>query len=136
MDIEEVAEKHPEKISRMVVDYLRGLQLRDGRKLISKLEVPTDLVDRLGDIACKLYDVFKKWDAGTAEINPIILTKDGRIVAADCRITLDDNSVFRHPEFEIELPRDMARPPTELEKIAWKIEERDYDTGDANPAPA
>jgi len=126
VDIEEVAEKHPKKISRVDIDYLRGLQLSDARKLISKLEVPTELVNEISDIACKLYDVFKKWDANTAEINPLILTKDGRTVAGDCRITLDDNSVFRHPEFEIELPRDIVRPPTELEKIAWKIEERDY----------
>lgn len=126
VDIEEVAETLPERISRMDIDYLRGLQLLDGRKLVSKLEVPTNLIDQLSDIACKLYDVFKRWDANTAEINPLILTRDGRIVAGDCRITLDDNSVFRHPEFEIELPRDMVRPPTELERIAWKIEENDY----------
>ena len=126
VDIEELAERFPEKISRMDIDYLRGLQLPDGRKLISKLEVPTNLIDQLSDIACKLYDVFKKWDATTVEINPLILTKDGRIVTADCRITLDDNSVFRHPEFKIELPRDMIMSPTELERIAWKIEERDY----------
>jgi len=88
--------------------------------------VPTNLIDELSDIACKAYEVFKKWDANTVEINPLVLTKDGRIVAADCRITLDDNSVFRHPEFKIELPRDMTRAPTELEEIAWKIEENDY----------
>lgn len=126
VDVEEVAESHPEKISSIDIDYLRGLQHPDARKLISKLEVPTNLIDELSDIACKLYDVFKRWDANTAEINPLILTMDGRAVAGDCRITLDDNSVFRHPEFEIELPRDMVRPPTELERIAWKIEETDY----------
>lgn len=126
VDIEEVAEKHPRKISKMNIDYLRGLQLSDGRKLVSKLESQTDLVDELSDIVYKLYEAFKKWDVNTIETNPLILTRDGRIVATDCRITLDDNSVFRHPEFNIELPRDMARPPTELERIAWKIEERDY----------
>jgi succinyl-CoA synthetase beta subunit len=55
------------------------------------------------------------------------MTKDKEaIIAADCRITIDDNSAFRHPEFGIEVPRDMDRPPTQLEKIAWQIEEDDY----------
>jgi hypothetical protein len=86
-----------------------------------------DLIEQISEIACKLYDVFVKWDANTVEINPLVLTTEGRIVAVDCRITLDDNSVFRHQdEFNIDLPRDMTRAPTELEKIAWKIEESDY----------
>jgi succinyl-CoA synthetase beta subunit len=126
VDVEEVAEKYAEKISIMNIDYLRKLQLPDARKLISKLEVPPNIVDSLSNVACKLYEVFVKADANTAEINPLILTKDGRIVAGDCRIIVDDNSVFRHPEYKVELPRDMTRPPTELEKIAWKIEEKDY----------
>lgn len=126
VDIEETAEKHPERISTMSVDYLRGFELADGRTLISRLEVPTSLVDQLSDIACKMYEVFTKWDANAVEVNPLVLTTNGRILAADCRIMLDDNSLFRHPEFKIELPRDMTRPPTDLEKIAWKIEENDY----------
>lgn len=126
VDIEEVAERHPNKVSKMSIDYLRGLQPHDARGLISKLEVPTELVGPLSDIACKLYDLFKRWDAHTVEVNPLVLTRDGRILAADCRVTIDDNSVFRHPELKVELPRDMTRPPTELEKIAWRIEEKDY----------
>jgi len=126
VDVEELVEKHPEKISLMNIDYFRGLKLPDAQKLVSKLEVPHNLVNAISNIACKLYEVFVKADANTAEINPLILTKDGLMVAGDCRITIDDNSLFRHPEFEVGLPRDMTRSPTELEKIAWKIEEKDY----------
>jgi succinyl-CoA synthetase beta subunit len=126
VDIEEVAEKHPEKTSLTNIDYLCGLQLSDAYKLVSKLEVQPAMVDSISNIACKLYEVFVKADANTAEINPLIQTKDGKVVAGDCRITLDDNSAFRHPEFKVELPRDMTRSPTELENIAWKIEEGDY----------
>lgn len=126
VDVEEVAEVHPEKISSMNVDYLRGLKLSDARELVSRLDVPPSIVDSISEVACKLYEVFVKADAHTVEVNPLILTVDGRLVAGDCRITLDDNSVFRHPEFQIEVPRDMARPPTELEKIAWRVEEGDY----------
>jgi len=83
-------------------------------------------MDAISTILCGLYDLFKRWDARTAEINPLVLTKDQKIVALDCRVTIDDNSVHRHPELGIEVPRDMDRSPTELEKIAWKIEEGDY----------
>ncbi|MEM2960933.1 MAG: ATP-grasp domain-containing protein [Candidatus Bathyarchaeia archaeon] len=126
VDVEKVAEDQPEKVSIMQINYLRGFQSSDARNLISKLMAQPYLVSAISDVACKLYDLFVKVDANTVEINPLILTKDGRVLAGDCRITLDDNSVFRHPEFAIELPRDMLRPPTELEKIAWKIEEQDY----------
>lgn len=126
IDVEVVAEEEPEKISIVNVDYLRGFQHHDAYNMVSKLISQPHLIAAISDIACKLYDLFVKLDAHTVEINPLVLTKDGRLIAADCRITLDDNSVFRHPEFGIELPRDMLRPPTDLEKIAWKIEERDY----------
>jgi len=126
IDIEVVAEEKPEKISIVNVDYLRGFQHQDAYNMVSKLVSQPHLIAVISDIAYKLYDLFVKLDAYTVEINPLVLTKDGRLIAADCRITLDDNSVFRHPEFGIEIPRDMLRPPTDLEKIAWKIEERDY----------
>ncbi len=126
VDVEEVMEKHPEKISSVNVNYLHGFQPSDAQKLVLKLIESPNVVASISDIARKLYDVFTKNDASTVEVNPLVLTRDGRIIAADCRITIDDNSTFRHPEFKVELPRDMARPPTELEKIAWKVEEEDY----------
>lgn len=126
VDVEEVMEKHPEKVSSINVNYLYGLQLSDAQRLVLKLIDLPNMVASISGIACKLYDVFKRNDASTVEVNPLVLTKDGKIVAADCRVTVDDNSIFRHPDFKVELPRDMTRPPTELEKIAWKIEEEDY----------
>jgi succinyl-CoA synthetase beta subunit len=55
-----------------------------------------------------------------------VLTSDGIVYAADCRIVLDECSAIKHPELGIDFPRDMGRPPTELEKVAWKIEEKDF----------
>ena len=72
-----------------------------------------------------LYQTFVKYHCRIAEINPLVLTKDGKIIAADCRIAIDDSSVFRHPEFGIEVAREAPTPPTELDKIAWGIEEGD-----------
>jgi succinyl-CoA synthetase beta subunit len=129
--IEEVAERNPERIAKLNVDYLNGLGLSEANRLISDVSfngngLPPEISKELASIICKVYEVFTTYDARTLEINPLILTKDKRIIAADCHIMIDDNSVFRHPELGIELPRDMDRPPTELEKKAWTIEEGDY----------
>ncbi len=126
VDIEEVAKEHPEKIASVTIPYLEGFKRSDALRLLSKLDVQTFLIDDISTVLCSLYHLFKRWDARTAEINPLVLTRDKKLVALDCRVTIDDNSVHRHPMFGIEVPRDMDRSPTELEKIAWKIEEGDY----------
>jgi len=123
VDVEEVASRNPERIAKMVVDYLRGVEPSDARSLLSKVNLNSDEISRA---VCALYEVFKRYDARVAEINPLVVTKEGKVFAADCRITLDDNSIFRHPEFGIQVPRDMEREPTELDKIAWTIEEGDF----------
>lgn len=123
VDVEEVASRNPERIAKMVVDYLHGVDLSDIYSLLSKVNLDSDEISKA---AYGLYETFKQYDARVAEINPLVLTKDGKVLAADCRITLDDNSIFRHPEFGIKVPRDMEREPTELDKIAWTIEEGDF----------
>jgi succinyl-CoA synthetase beta subunit len=128
--VEEVAERSPEKVATFNVDYLKGVSEDDANELLSKLAfnggLSLDLRSQLSKIICNLYEAFKKYDARAAEINPLVITEDKKIFAADCRFTIDDNSVFRHPEFEIKVPRDMERPPTKLDEIAWAIEEGDY----------
>jgi len=71
----------------------------------------------------------RKIEARSFEVNPLVVTKDGhpaRIVAADCRVTIDDYAVFRHPELGIEIARELDHPPTELERIAYAVEEADH----------
>jgi succinyl-CoA synthetase beta subunit len=128
--VEEMATRTPEKVVTSNVDYLKGVDLNEVNELLAKLFLSDgfslDLRDELSKIICNLYEAFKKYDARACEINPLVLTKDKKIYAADCRFTIDDNSVFRHPEFGIKVPRDMERPPTKLDEIAWAIEEGDY----------
>jgi succinyl-CoA synthetase beta subunit len=129
--IEEVSARNPERIGRLNVDYLKGVGLEEAKTLVSQVSfggtpVSRELKDGLSNAVVKVYKAFKDYDARSLEINPLILTKSKVILAADCHVTIDDNSVFRHPELGIALPRDMERPPTELEKKAWKIEEGDY----------
>ena len=129
--IEEVSARNPERIGRLNVDYLKGVGLDEAKTLISHVSfdgtpLSKEVKDGLSQNVIQVYKAFKDYDARSLEINPLILTKAGVILAADCHVTIDDNSVFRHPELGIALPRDMERPPTELEKKAWKIEEGDY----------
>jgi len=126
VDIEEVAAKSPDKVVSMNVDILKALKAEDVKRLISKTDISPSLVDPLSKTVHGLYKVFKKYEARSAEINPLVLTEDGEIYVADCRIVIDEASVFRHPELEVDYPRDIGRPPTELEHLAWKVEERDY----------
>lgn len=126
VDVEEVAAKSPEKVVTATVDFFKGLQYEDAKNLISKFNMPSALQEQICKAVCGLYEVFRKYDARAAEINPLVATKDGKIFAADCRITVDDSSVHRHPELEVEIPRESSKPLTELDKIAWKIEENDF----------
>ncbi len=122
VDIEEVPS---EKIAQMNVDVLRGLHFYDALNLAVKLKVETQLLPAIAQAILGLYQTFKGYNCRTAEINPLVLTKDGKIYAADCRLAIDDSSVFRHPELGIDVAREAPTPPTELDKIAWSIEEGD-----------
>src|SRR5437588_7344153 len=74
----------------------------------------------------KLFSAAQNVEARSLEINPLVLTKSGEFVAADCRITIDDYAVARHPELKIEIAREFDHPPTELERIAYAVEQNDH----------
>jgi succinyl-CoA synthetase beta subunit len=122
MDVESV---HEENIAHMNVDVLRGFHLYDALNLAIKMKVPTRYLPAIGKNIMGLYQTFRNYNCRTAEINPLVLTREGKIMASDCRIAIDDSSVYRHPEFGIEVAREAPTPPTELDKIAWSIEEGD-----------
>jgi len=124
--IEEIAAQFPEKVISTNVDVLKGLTIEQTRGLLSKLSVSSPLLEPLSKIVHGLYEVFRKYSARSVEVNPIVLTEDGKVYAADCHIVIDEASVFKHPELEIDYPRDIGRAPTELEQLAWEIEKKDY----------
>jgi succinyl-CoA synthetase beta subunit len=83
-------------------------------------------LNEIAEILLKLYRVAKSCEARTAEINPLALLKDGRLVALDARISVDDYAVFRHEDLNIEMARELGHTPTRLEKVAWEIERDDF----------
>jgi succinyl-CoA synthetase beta subunit len=81
---------------------------------------------QLADSIRKLFAAARAVDARSLEINPLVLTKSGEFVAADCRITIDDYAVARHPELGIEIAREFDHPPTALERVAYAVEQSDH----------
>lgn len=126
VDVEQIAEETPEKISEFDVNYEKGLRPYHVAQLAHNLGLEKEIFRPLSNVGVGLYNVFKNYNARSAEINPLVMTEDGELYAADCRIAMDDASAYRHPEFDFEVPRDMARKPTEFEKIGWGIEAEDY----------
>lgn len=124
--VEEISELYPESISRTIIDVSRGLREYEARDLIRKTGIRGKLQSQLAGFLVKLYQAASTYHARAAEINPVVLTKEGDLFAADCRLTIDDNAIYKFPELGIEVAREFDRPPTRLEKIAWDVEKNDY----------
>ena len=114
MDIEEVAEHHPEKILKVFVDPGTGLTEADAQTLARGIGVPEASVAKAGAEFQKLYKVYLDTDASLAEINPLILAGSGDIISLDAKFNFDTNALFRHPE--IVAYRDLdEEDPAEIE---------------------
>ncbi|WP_258360665.1 ATP-grasp domain-containing protein [Moorella sulfitireducens] len=122
MDIESVPE---EKIFRLLISPLNGLEVYDAVDMLVKAGIPNDQLMTFANILVKLWNAYKKYDCFTLEINPLVLTAGGDLVAADCKMEIDNSSVYRHPEMGIEIARDFPHEPTELDRIGWGIEKTD-----------
>jgi succinyl-CoA synthetase beta subunit len=112
MDVEEVAEKHPDAIARVHVDPLVGFRPFYGRRLAFASGIDPDVVRPAGAMLAKLYDVFEGADAMLVEVNPLIVTSDRDVIALDAKVSIDDNALPRHPELA-ELRNPSAEDPQE-----------------------
>jgi len=119
MDIERVAANTPEKILKAFIDPAAGLTERDARAVARGIGVPQAAEDEALRLLQALYRCFEQTDASLAEINPLIVTAGGRVVALDAKLNFDDNALFRHPE--IVALRDLD------EEDALEIEASRYD---------
>ena len=100
MEIEEVAHKTPEKLARVGIDPNKGIDQVKALEIVKAGQFPTDVQNQVADVLVKLWEAFIKEDATLMEINPLVKTADGRIIALDGKVTLDDNAEFRHPDHE------------------------------------
>jgi succinyl-CoA synthetase beta subunit len=98
MDIEEVAANTPEKIHKVHIDPVAGLTVEQASDVARKIGVPEGSVAQAAELLRNLYRAFDETDASLAEINPLIYTGDGRVLALDAKMNFDDNALFRHPE--------------------------------------
>jgi succinyl-CoA synthetase beta subunit len=120
MDIEEVAAKTPEKIHKVFVDPAGGLQDADADDTARKIGIPEASVTQARSVLQGLYRAFWETDASLAEINPLILTGDGRVVALDAKFNFDSNALFRHPD--IVAMRDLdEEDPAEVEASKYDL---------------
>ncbi len=124
MDIELVAKRQSDAVIKEPVDVLHGLQNFDFNKVFEQAELKEELYDQMKAIIEKLYNCFLKTDAELIEINPLIETEDGELIAADCKMTLDDSAMYRH-EFTIP-QRTGARELTQMEIKAREIDARSH----------
>jgi succinyl-CoA synthetase beta subunit len=108
------------------INVSTGLSAYEAHNLLRRVGIHGKLQLRLGSMLSSLYETARSYDARSAEINPIALTTDKDLVALDCRITVDDNAIYRHPDLGIEVAREFDRPPTPLERVAWRVESDDY----------
>lgn len=117
MSIEEIAKEKPELIIKIPLDVYSGLMMWQARELAYNLDIPKELFCEFSEFAINLVRLFIDYDATVVEVNPLIITKDRKLIALDSKVVIDDNSLFRHKDIEA-LP---DRESSELEKEAKKI---------------
>lgn len=120
VEIEEVAARHPEKLISVKIDAATGIQACHARKLAFALGLPGDLVKKFSKLIFSLYEAFVASDASQVEINPLVETAEGEIIALDAKINFDDNALHRHDE--IRALRDLdEEEPLEIEASKYDL---------------
>lgn len=100
MDIEEVAHTAPEKLAKVPVSAVDGISLAKAKEIVTQAQFPADVAAQVADVLVKLWETFQSEDATLVEVNPLVKTEDGRVVALDGKVTLDENADFRQPDHE------------------------------------
>ncbi len=116
MDIEEVAHKTPEKLAKVHVDPNVGISVENALEIVRIGGFPADVEKAVADVLVTLWKTFKDSDATLVEVNPLVKTTDGRIIALDGKVTLDDNAAFRHPDHEALIDHAATNPLEALAK--------------------
>ena len=116
MEIEEVAHKTPEKLARVGIDPNQGIDKAKALEIAKSGQFPSDVQDQVADVLIKLWAAFVAEDATLMEINPLVKTQDGKVVALDGKVTLDENAGFRQPKHESLIDHASTNPLEALAK--------------------
>ncbi len=100
MEIEQLAVERPEALARIEVNPIKGIDLDEAKHIAVAAKFPADLIDKVAPVIVKLYEVYTGEDATLVEVNPLVLTEEGNIIALDGKVSLDENAAFRHPNHE------------------------------------
>jgi succinyl-CoA synthetase beta subunit len=115
MEIEQLAVERPEALARIPVDALDGIDAAKAAEIVAAGRFPAEVADQVAEVISTLWDVFVAEDALLVEVNPLVRTGDGKIVALDGKVSLDDNATFRHHDHEAYVDHSATDP---LEKLA------------------
>jgi succinyl-CoA synthetase beta subunit len=115
MDIEEVAKTAPEKLAKVPVSAVDGISLAKAKEIVAQAAFPLDVADQVADVLVKLWETFSSEDATLVEINPLVKTNDGKIVALDGKVSLDENADFRQSDHQALVDHSATNP---LEALA------------------
>ena len=102
MDIEQLAEERPEALAKVPIDAVKGIDLAKATEIAKLGGFDDELAAKVAPVFVKLYEVFKKEDTTLVEVNPLVLSEDGEIIALDGKVTVDDNAEFRHEREELQ----------------------------------
>lgn len=116
MDIEEVAHKTPEKLAKVHIEPNVGISQEKALAIVRQGGFGSDVENQVADVLVTLWKTFQSSDATLVEVNPLVKTVDGRVIALDGKVTLDENAAFRHPEFEALIDHEAADPLEALAK--------------------
>ena len=116
MEIEEVAHKTPEKLARVGIDPNKGIDKAKALEIAKSGQFPADVQEQVADVLIKLWAAFVAEDATLMEINPLVKTEDGKVVALDGKVTLDENAGFRQPKHESLIDHASTNPLEALAK--------------------
>ena len=120
IDIEEVAREDPDKIFQIPIDLVLGLQPFQSRRIAYSLGLTEGQIRSFSSLVRNLYKVFLETDSSLVEINPLVVTPDGSIIAADAKVDIDDDAIFRHPEIQ-ELEDRSQQDPLEIKAREFDI---------------
>jgi len=119
-------EERAKQVHRLACDVEIGPDDAELSRVLAGSPIDASLNGELSRSVRAVFETAKAFEARSLEINPLVTTKDGRVLAADCRMTIDDYAVFRHPELGIDIARELDHPPTHLERVAYDAEQADH----------